>query len=307
MKKTLFFLFLFCITHLTTAQYTEIINSKRPGFSESPYSIGSNVLQFEGGGFYETLKESPFYDNSAYGGKLFVRYGKFFEKLEINAEINYREDEIDDAVLGAYTTNGISKLIVGAKYLIREQKYTDKSKEIRSYKRRMAFDKKRLIPSIGVYVGYNTNFISDAYKEEESSFKAALLLQNDITNRFVILTNVIANNISLENQYYSHIVTATYALNYKWSFFVENQGFYQKTDSPKFNIGGGIAYLWNRNLQLDASYRTLIFNDVEHTYSSIGASWRLDWHSDEIIDTNKPDNAMRKRKGNFFSRLFKKN
>ncbi|HKJ06461.1 MAG TPA: transporter [Flavobacteriaceae bacterium] len=307
MKKICFVLILVFTANSITAQYTEIINSKRPGFSESPYSIGSDVLQFEGGFFYETNKEGNIYDNSGYGGKLFVRYGKFLEKLEINAEVTYQKDEITEPPLETYNTNGISKLTIGAKYLVREQKYTDKSKEIRSYKRRMAFDKKRLIPSIGVYAGYNTNFVADAYKQEDRSFKAALLLQNDLSNRFVILTNLIADNISLENKFYSHIVTATYAINYKWSFFVENQGFYKKTASPKFNVGGGIAYLWNSNLQLDASYRTLLFNNIEHTYTSVGASWRWDRHSDEIINKNQPDSPLRKKRGNFFSRLFKKN
>lgn len=28
-------------------QYTEVINSNKPGFSESPYSVGTGIYQFE--------------------------------------------------------------------------------------------------------------------------------------------------------------------------------------------------------------------------------------------------------------------
>ncbi len=35
------------------AQYTEVINSKRPGLSESPYGIGTKVFQMETGMFYQ--------------------------------------------------------------------------------------------------------------------------------------------------------------------------------------------------------------------------------------------------------------
>jgi hypothetical protein len=98
----------------------------------------------------------------------------------------------------------------------------------------------------------------------------------------------------------------TYALNFKWSYFIENQGIFEKHYTPKFNFGTGIAYLYSRNLQLDASVRTNFFDDYSFIYSSIGVAWRLDRHSDEIV-IKKSQRAKVKKKGNFFSRLFKKN
>ena len=50
--------------------------------------------------------------------------------------------------LTSYYKNGIRKLTIGAKYLIYEQKYKDKSKEIRSWVERNRFDFKRLIPTV---------------------------------------------------------------------------------------------------------------------------------------------------------------
>ena len=308
MKRVILLLLFFSLTQIINAQYTEIINSKRPGFSESPYSIGTNVFQFETGLFYKTSNNETILSRpNTIGGELFFRYGKFREKLEFNAKVTYQRDEILNNPPEANSfIRGISELTIGAKYLIYEQKYTDKSKEIRSWKRRVAFDKKRFIPSVGAYVGVNTNFLGDGFKENELSIKGAVLLQNDFSDRLVLLTNLIADKILSDSNEYSYIATMTYALNYKWSYFIENQGIFEKGFAPKFHFGTGIAYLFSNNLQLDASVRTNFFDDYSFLYSSIGAAWRIDRHSDGIVPKTQLTKQKSRKKGNIFSRLFKK-
>ncbi|NQV76753.1 MAG: transporter [Lutibacter sp.] len=308
MKRVILLLLFFSLTQLINAQYTEIINSKRPGFSESPYSIGTNVFQFETGLFYKTSNNETILSRpNTIGGELFFRYGKFREKLEFNAKVTYQRDEILNNPPEANSfIRGISELTIGAKYLIYEQKYTDKSKEIRSWKRRVAFDKKRFIPSVGAYVGVNTNFLGDGFKENELSIEGAVLLQNDFSDRLVLLTNLIADKILSDSNEYSYIATMTYALNYKWSYFIENQGIFEKGFAPKFHFGTGVAYLFSNNLQLDASVRTNFFDDYSFLYSSIGAAWRIDRHSDGIVPKTQLTKQKSRKKGNIFSRLFKK-
>ncbi len=63
MKQVLILLILFTYTQIINAQYTEIINSKRPGFSESPYSIGTDVFQFETGMFYRSSDNNTYLAN----------------------------------------------------------------------------------------------------------------------------------------------------------------------------------------------------------------------------------------------------
>ncbi|SDX51222.1 Putative MetA-pathway of phenol degradation [Lutibacter oricola] len=314
MRRVLLLVLLLSCYQITFAQYTEIINSKRPGFSESPYSVGTDVYQFETGLFYrDSDNPSLLARPKSIGGELFFRYGKFFENLELNAKIAYQNDEVKNPFGNNYNIYGISELTIGAKYLIYQQKYTDKSKEIRSWKRKMAYDKKRLIPSVGVYAGVNTNFLGKDFDDPDGiSFKGAILLQNDLTDRLVVITNLIADNITSKNNYYKYIITATYAMSSKWSIFVENQTRYQKEHKPKINNGLGLAYLYNKNLQLDASVRTNFFADYSFTYSAIGASWRLDRHSDEVIRKSSVKNPLyskkrkRKKRGSFFKRMFKK-
>ena len=308
MKNALFFIVFLASFQLVTAQYTEIINSKRPGFSESPYGVGTNVYQLESGMFYNSSNDESLGANvKTLGGELFFRVGKFKERLEFNANVSYQRDEVNN--YPNYYIKGISDLTVGAKYLFYQQEFKDKSKEIRSWKRKMAFDKKRLIPSVGLYGGAHLNFLGKDYKSDEGiSYKGAVLLQNDFSDRLILLTNLIADNITSEDKYYSYIVTMTYAINQNWSYFIENQGKYYKDFSPNYQFGTGIAYLVTENLQLDASARTNFFDDYSYVYATAGFAWRLDRHKDAFVYKNAPKESMSKtpnRKG-FFSRLFKK-
>lgn len=315
--KKIFLITLFIASYQSiNAQYTEIINSKRPGFSESPYAVGINVIQLEGGVFFgKSDANETFAKTDPFGGTLFVRYGKIKEKLEFNAKITYQKNNLE--FNNVFTTNigkvsGLSELTVGAKYMFFQQEFEDKSKEIRSWKKRTAFDKKRWIPSIGAYVGMNLNFLGKAYKEEKMSPKAAILLQNDFTNRFVLITNLVADKIATENRAYSYIVTATYALNNQWSIFIENQGDFLKHKTD-IQLGTGAAYLWNENLQLDASIRANTNTDESAFIVGLGAAWRIDRHQDELIEKDKDGKRVkrkkrkkRKGKGSFFSKIFKK-
>ena len=125
---------------------------------------------------------------------------------EFDAKIAYQNDEIKNPFGTNYHIYGISELTLGAKYLVYQQEFTDKSKEIRSWKRRMAFDKNRLIPSVGVFAGVHTNFLGKDYKDDGISFKGAVLLQNDFSDRLVVLTNLIADKITSDDHNYSYII-----------------------------------------------------------------------------------------------------
>ncbi len=309
MKHKFFYtIVLFFGFQLVSAQYTEIINSKRPGFSESPYGVGTKVFQLETGVFYHKRAITQLFDTSkSFGSNLFLRYGAFLEKLEFNADFAFQQDErVFYNVIPSYSykVTGISKLRFGVKYLIHNQKYTDKSKEVRSWKKRTSFDMKRLIPSVGVYVGVNPNFVSKDFKEDGVSLKGAILLQNDISSRFVVLTNLIADKILLKDKMeFGYILTATYAVNTKWSIFGENQGVFSKYKDNEFQFGAGTAYLLNNNVQFDISARSDFFADKLNYYLALGGSWRLDRH---VKKHSSEDVLQGEKQGNFFSRLFKK-
>lgn len=308
MKKIIFLVVLFYGFLNSTAQYTKIINSKRPGFSESPYGVGTKIFQLETGGFYQNNYgiNDTFLTKNSFGGDLFLRYSNFLEKIEINLDTRYQRDSrVFNNVLSnnSYTISGFSRLTLGVKYLVYNSVYADKSKEIHSWKKRHAFDWKRLIPSVGVYAGWNSNFLTKEFKAPGMSFKGAVLLQNDINERFVILTNLVVDNIMQDNLQYSYILTSTLAVTEKWSIFGEHQGIFSKLKDTEYQFGGGLAYLFTDNIQLDISGRTsLINNNFSTYYLSLGGSWRLDNHKDKI----KKGEVLEGTKEPFFKRIFKK-
>ena len=79
------------LTHTTQAQYTNVINSNRPGLSESPYSVGTGVYQLETSIFYrETNKYPTFYRPQSYGVDFLLRSSFLNEKLEFNVNLAYQ-------------------------------------------------------------------------------------------------------------------------------------------------------------------------------------------------------------------------
>ena len=304
---------------MSMAQYTEVINSNRPGFSSSPFSLGTKVYQIEGGFFYKNISNINYYDkindeNIEYGAKSFgsditFRTGQFFEQLEFILDMTAQHEERTYSSPDVYTESGfgLSELTIGAKYLVYRPTYKDLSKEIRSWKARHRFDTKRLIPAVGVYAGFNTNLLNEMYKNPYGmSAKFGLFTQNDFTNKFIFVMNFIMDYAFTDYSENSYILTATYAFTDKWSAFVDHQGVFRKNTPNDYQLGIGGAYLYNKNLQIDVSFRSVIDERSDFSYlAAAGLSWRIDRHKDKIIvgKLNNDEDSMNPEKTGFFGRM----
>ena len=322
MRKIGVFLFLIGCFHMGSAQYTELINSKRPGFSDSPFSVGTNVYQVEAGLFYKDIGNYLFkdpelqianrYSSQTFGTDVSFRVGKFLDKLELDLDMAFVYESRDYSLPEVINISklGLSKLTIGAKYLVYMPTYEDKSKEIRSWKKRNSFDKKRLIPAVGIYAGLNTNFLTELYKNPDGiSPRFAVFTQNNLSGKLIVLTNLIADNMFTAYTEYSFIATTTYSLSAKVSVFGEGQVFQRKDVPNDYQFGIGGAYLLNKDMQVDGSARFINDERGDHTFLvGIGFSWRLDKHEDQfkLIGSNG-DLTDKKKEGNFFSRLLGKN
>ena len=296
------------------AQYTNVINSNKPGFSESPYSVGTGIYQFESNLFYRDMSIEPtFSEPQSLGIDLLFRTSFFLEKLEFSTHLSYQRDQIafNNVFTSSEFTSGLSNATIGAKYLVFQQEFTDKSKEVRSWKRRNAFDKKRLIPSVAVYAGFNTNFLGDLHKTSNVSPKLGVLLQNDLSNDFNVITNFYYDKMGTDASEFSYIITATYSFSDRWSTFFENQGVFKK-ERKDTNIGTGIAYLLTTNLQVNASARGMFEGNSKGYFTSLGVSYRINRHRDSYIELDdngnpieeSPEDEFNKKKKNFFGRIF---
>ncbi len=312
------FILLFFI-QICQAQYTEVINSKRPGFSDSPYSVGTKIYQVESGLFYENIGNYLYYDKinnesvnysaKSFGTDMIFRTGQFFERLEFNLDLAFQNENRDYTKPTVYSDSGLgfSKLTIGAKYLVYKPEYTDKSKEIRSWKARHSFDKRRLIPAVGVFAGFNTNLLQSLFKNPEGvSPKLALYTQNDLSNRLVVITNFIMDKTFTDEAENSFIFTTTYALTGLWSVFGEGQAFFRKSVPNDIQFGAGGAFLINNNLQADLSARMIYDERGDNTFLfGGGLSWRLDKHKDKIIrsKTVNGESDLDQEKKGFFNKI----
>lgn len=314
-QKSKFLIFLFLVSFSSIySQYTNVINSNKPGFSESPYSVGKGVYQFETNLFFRNTSIEPTFSTpSSFGVDLLFRTSFLSEKLELNTQISYQRDEIafKNIFTSSYYTNGLGRFTIGAKYLLFQQEYEDKTKEVRSWKRRNAFDKKRLIPSVAIYAGLNTDMVTDIYKTGSMSPKAGILLQNNLSSDFNIITNVFYDKIGTDFAEFSYILTGTINISDRWSTFFENQTIFQK-EQTNSNLGTGLAFLYSRNLQINASGRFLFEGKSQGFFAGLGVSYRIDRHKDSFkeLDENgkeikdSPISEYNKRKNGFFNRLF---
>lgn len=312
MYKKLLFTVALLTAFVTNAQYTEVINSNRPGFSESAYSVGQGVYQFESTVFYRNADAVPTYSNpQALGINLLFRTSFFMDKLELNLNTTFEQDKIAfrNVFESSYNETGFSQLTLGAKYLVYQPTYKDKSKEIRSWKKRMAFDWKRLIPAVAVYGGANFGMVLTEYHDRGGiTPKAGVLLQNEFSQKFNLVTNVYYDYIGSDLPEFSHIVTATYNFDDYWSGFLEHQALYNKAEN-RSNLGVGAAYLYSKDLQFNASARATFQENSTGMYGSLGVSYRIDTHKDDYIEVDEFGNEIKteelgapEKKG-FFGRL----
>lgn len=282
-------LFFSLLTALCFGQYTDVINSNRPGVSRSAFSVGTNVLQFEVGPYIINEKRTPALSTEVdgFGVDFSARYGLFFEELELNIEGNYQNDTktfLSSVPFDEDRAN-FKFLTIGAKYLVFDPyKNSEEDKpNLYSYHANHRFKWKSLIPAVSVYVGANFDTKNNPYTAPEIegfSPKVMIASQNNFAGGWVLVLNLIKDRIGTDQSDFQYIITLTHSFNPKWVIFGETQGI--KSDFYADNLlrfGG--AYLWGKDFQLDTA---LTFNtkDTPSVFSvNFGASYRFDFHKDK--------------------------
>ncbi|MDY0781160.1 transporter [Tenacibaculum sp. IB213877] len=314
MIKKLLILFVLLFSICVSAQYTEVINSNRPGFSESPYSVGTGVYQFESSLFYRKADAIPTFSNpQAYGLNLHFRTGLISQKFELNLTTAIQQDKMafKNVFESSYNQFGFGQFTIGAKYLAYHPDYSKREKEIRSWRKRHSFDFRRWIPHVAPYIGLNFgSFLNDYHQRGGITPKVGVLLQNEFSNKLNVITNIYYNYIGGYLPEWSYVLTGTYNFNDKWSGFAEHQALFNKEEKQS-NLGLGAAYLFNKNLQINGSLRATFQEETAGFYTSIGVSYRIDNHVDDFIELDEfgnkiePEETQTYNKG-FFGKLFDK-
>jgi hypothetical protein len=297
--KTLFIFGLFLCSAHQYAQYTDVINSNRPGRSMSAFSVGKSVIQAEVG-LYGINEEHQLqrYEANGFGNELSVRYGAFFDQFEFNLESQYQYDWYSSPLI-MDTRGGFKQFTLGAKYLLYDPflRANDKP-NLYSWKANHKFSWKQFIPAVAVYGGFNLNLGTNPYTFDTDpaiSPKLMLITQNHFGSKWVFVTNIIADRYLTDFPTLALITTLTRGFNMRWSGFLEFQGY--KSDfyaDTVFRFGA--AYLVRENIQLDASLSKNFKDTPSILYGGFGLSWRFDSNYETNYKRIKNDKKDDKKK-----------
>lgn len=297
--KKITFLISCLVCTLSQAQYTDVINSNRPGVSRSAFSVGTKIAQFEVGPYIINEKRTPIVANEVdgFGVDFSTRYGLLWEQLELNIEGTYQNDT------KIFSSNRSTKekrsnfrsLAIGAKYLVYDP-YKDAENDkpnLYSWNANHRFKWNSLIPAVAIYAGANFDTPDNPYTAngvEGFSPRVMIATQNNFSGGWVFVMNLILDRIGSNQSDFTYILTLTHALSPKWVIFGETQGI--KSDfyaDNLFRFGG--AYLWSKDFQLDTAI-TFNTKDTPAVFSAnFGMSYRLDFHRDKISKGEGIDNG----------------
>lgn len=281
------------------AQFTDVINSNRPGKSMAAFSVGKTVIQAEMG-FYGINENHKLlgYDATGIGTDINLRYGAFLEQLEFNIDLQYQNDTYKND-FESYRRKAFKQTTLGAKYLFYDpNKNYEKKINIYSWKTNHKISFRNLIPAVGVYAGININLSNNEFSfltDPKISPKAVLITQNQF-GKYVFITNIIADKISTDYPSYGYIMTLTRGFTPRWTGFLETQAYVSDFYADNV-LRGGAAFLIQENIQIDANFGVNFKNTPTILVGGIGISWRFDANYNEILTRTPKDKSEKDKKG----------
>ena len=304
MKKHLI-IFLILAPLVLSAQYTETINSNRPGTSHGAFSVGKDVLQFELGISQLSLYHKYLNNSSVKGNSINynVRYGLHFENLELFLKGGFVKREIKNFTInGRFFTTRDEKFFnehkIGLKFLVFDPFKNKKwhGENLYSWKAQRRIKLTDLIPAISVFAGgdfvlvdhiqYDDHFYSTKQQQylypDQAAFSPffGIATQNHFQGKWVLVNNVSIENLVGEYSNINYLFTLTHNLtNPKWSIFVEFQHFDNQIYSDNL-VKFGIANLLSKNSQIDFNVGGSLKDTPTYSYFDLGFSQRIDWHKD---------------------------
>jgi len=317
-------IFLILLSAFTTkAQYTDQINSNRPGASIGAFAVGKNVIQAEAGLAFRNFTHAG-YNNSTFRGGigfLSLRWGLLFETLELTYEGQYISGTLNSKTQSLpiqYPGSGFLQNFIGVKYLLYDPFKKEKKVNVYSWNANNGFKIKDLIPAVSLTLGTNVSFeennpfpynnvFGNIYRpvffqnlgitvDEEPFFhlRGTLATQSHFLGTWVFVTNFTYDRYLSDYPQKSYIITLTHTLDPLWSVYIENHGrFSDLYKDYLFRMGA--AYLWNDNIQIEATLGSSLKNTPHQLLINAGVSYRLDFHKDFISAEEIQESEMKKQ------------
>lgn len=289
---------------IVSAQYTDLINTNRPGFSQGAFSVGKNVLQFEAGlGVGKEKHDLLNTETNAFVIDYNARYGFLKEELEVSIMGTYQSNKTTQSfggVTNEYKESNFRSNTIGAKYLFYDpyRKRDMEGPNLYSWKKNNKFQWEDLIPALSLYVGANFDFKDNPFTPEpESSISPKIVLstQNNLIGGWVFVTNIVVDRVTTDFPSYGYIVTLTHTPTNWFSVFIENQGIKSDFYADQL-LRGGTAILINNNFHVDASLLINFKDTPSRFYGRVGVAYRFDMHDQDEYIEEKGKTGRNKKK-----------
>ena len=254
MKSLLVVIICTCSVVCTFGQYKTTIRTARPGNAIGPFTTGKYVFQVQSGLTHGSFKDG----NSEEGRHLeytnSLRYG-LLERLEIRTAFKYRIDEIILDEPGHLNQHGINFWNMGMRYNIWSGSGTK--------------------PSFGIQSDVRLTWVDRDYKMSSIAPRVIIIHGQRLISKLRLNTNwSLAWDGNDQSTKKSYVINLSFPIAKNWSGFVENYGENQRGDFDA-RWDSGVAYLVNKDLQLDLSGGFGNNDKVQDWFVDAGVSWRI--------------------------------
>jgi hypothetical protein len=311
-------LFSLFVSSVVSSQYTPIINSNRPGFTQGAFSVGPGVYQLEFGASYRQDRFASLADAKSTGAGLTLdlRTGLILQNLELIYRVDYQSDQISFNNASrrlTYNRAGTKKNTLGFKLLLFDpfrnaEWYKPNTK---SYKANRGIRAVDLIPAVSLYLGSELslgniypygepfspvfNLLSPALEQNQISGEVMLITQNHFLNNFVLVTNW--GKRYLGCPYEQNYMSSSLMIPVKKKLlgFVEQVSLNSELSTDVL-LTVGAVYLFNENIQVDAFLSHTFKNTPSMLAAGIGVSYRIDRYNDNGIPHEIKELRKRRKK-----------
>ncbi|MBS7787058.1 transporter [Flavobacterium sp. CYK-55] len=283
MFKNQFLLALLFLLYSTAqyGQYTDEINSNRPGKSMGAFAVGQTIFQTEWGlSYIDEKNHDNDFNAQAWSSDLEMRYGAFFEQLELNANVNYYNESYSFPGGDGHQA-ALRRVTLGLKYMIYDPEMNYEPKpNLYSWKANHKFNWRQFIPAVGIYGGLHFNLAKEKFlrtgmwKENGIATKGMLITQHQF-GKYSFVTNFILDQFPSQRNSFDYILTVTRGFNMRMSGMFEIQGINGENFRENY-MRIGAAYLLKKNIQIDASVGSNLQYAPKIMYANVGFSWRFE-------------------------------
>ena len=140
------------------------------------------------------------------------------------------------------------------------------------------------------------NYAPASIEEPTVSPKVTAIAQNHFGSRWVFVTNITYDKIGTDFASLNYVLTLTRGFNAQWSGFIENQGYNGDYYSDSV-MRLGAAFLFDKNMQIDASLGKNLKTTPSIFNFGIGFSWRFaDQYEEVKIEKDRGSELDKKMK-----------